>query len=129
MSISYSLDRALRQVRTTVDGPVTVTDILNHMEAVRREEALSYAELIDAAGAPQGLLSATDMWRAATRVRNARLPEPFGPRAVIVRDEAAFGLARIFTNILSGFFPIEVFRNRERAEEWLAGWTRPSDAA
>jgi len=130
MPISYSLDRPRQFVRTTVDGRVTVEDILGHLEAVRREQALPYAELIDADGAARPFLSATDIWRAALQVKTAQLPAPFGPRAVIVRDDAAFGLTRIFTNIVSGFFPIEAFRSREQAEEWLSGWQpRPPGVA
>jgi hypothetical protein len=128
MPISYSLDKTRQFVRTTVDGRVTVSEIIGHLEAVRRDDALAFAELIDADGAARPFLSATDVWRAATHVRTTQLPSQLGPRAVIVSDDTAFGLTRIFTNILTGIFPIEAFRSRERAEEWLAGWSRPSDA-
>ena len=47
MPISYTIDKAQRQVRTTFTGRVTVDDILDHLEAARKEETLTYTELID----------------------------------------------------------------------------------
>jgi hypothetical protein len=128
MPISYILDRERGQLHTKVEGPVTVNDILAHLDAVLRDEALPYVELIDARGAARPFLSATDIWRAASTVQNMEFAAPIGPRAVILRDDVTFGLARIFTNLVSGHFPIEAFRDQAKAEEWLAGWTRAPQA-
>lgn len=125
MPISYNIDRTQRKLSTIVVGRVTVDEILGHLEAVQKENALSYPELIDANGAERPSLSATDVWKAASAVRNRSLPKEIGPRAVIVHDDLQYGLTRIFTNIVSGHFPIEAFRDQEKAEAWLAEWSRP----
>jgi hypothetical protein len=128
MAISYVLDRARGQMRTKVAGQITVIDILGHLDAVRRDEALAYVELIDARDAARPFLSATEVWRAASAVLNIKISTPFAPRAVILGDDVTFGLTRIFTNLVSGQIPIEAFRDEAKAEEWLAGWERPTGA-
>jgi hypothetical protein len=128
MAISYILDRERGRMSTKVEGQVTVSDILGHFDAVRRDEALAYVELIDARDAGRPFLSPTEVWRAATAVLNAnKASTRFGPRAVILRDDVTFGLTRIFTNIVSGHIPIEAFRDEAKAEEWLAGWGDPPE--
>jgi hypothetical protein len=128
MGISYVLDRARGQMRTKVEGQITVIDILGHLDAVRRDEALTYVELIDARDAGRPFLSATEVWRAANAVLKAKVSAPFGPRAVILGDAVTFGLTRIFTNIVSGRIPMQAFRDQAKAEEWLARWSNPPEA-
>jgi hypothetical protein len=120
MPISYELDRAARQVRTMVIGPVTPDDILNHLQTAHREQILSYAELIDARQAGPPILSPADIWSTASRVRAAEFDRrALGPRAVVVTDSAMFGMTRMFVTLVSDFFPINVFRDPNDAEGWL----------
>ena len=128
MPILYTVDRTQRQLRTKVEGPVTVSEILGHLEAVRREEALPFSELIDVSGAGRPHLSPAEIWRAANAVEAAKLTGPLGPRAVIANDDLLFGLVRIFTNLMTGYFPIQVFRNAAAAEEWMAEFQNQSQA-
>jgi hypothetical protein len=120
MPILYEVDRSQQRISTVVEGPVTVADILGHLDSVRREQALPLVELIDVKRVGQPSLSPTDIWRAASAVKAVPLTGPLGPRAVIAEDDLIFGLVRIFTNLMTGTFPIQVFRSREQAEEWLA---------
>ncbi len=130
MPITYKFDRTTRRVRTTVNGPVTTDDILKHFEASRQEQLLPYAELIDTREASQPFLTPTDIWRAADRVRAVEFDRrSVGPRAVIVKDLAVFGLVRMFVTLMSDYFPMNVFRDPAEAELWLAGQSgRPPDA-
>ncbi len=125
MPASYMLDRTRHQVRTTVTGSISVGDILGHFEAMRREGTLGYAELIDVREVVPPFLSASDIMKAAKSVRDSLTQQRFGSRAVVVSDDLMFGLARIFTIILSDHFPIEVFRHLKEAEEWLAVESTP----
>ena len=121
MPISYELDRTTRRVRTTVSGPVTPDDILNHFEATCREEVLSCAELIDARGATPPILSAADIYQVVNRILAAEFNrQAVGPRAVVLDDLAMFGMTRMFVTLVSDFFPISVFRDPAEAEGWLA---------
>jgi hypothetical protein len=130
MPISYELDRTTRRVCTTVTGPVTPDDIVNHLQAACREELLTHAELIAARGASPPILSPADVWNAADRVRNAEFNrQGLGPRAVVVDNLAMFGMTRMFVTLMSDWFPMAVFRNLTDAEIWLTGQTgRPSEA-
>ena len=125
MPILYTIDRARCQLRTRIEGLVTVDDILAHLEAVRREQALPFAELIDVNGAQRPFLSPAEIWRTASALEAQQLPRPVGPRAIVAQDDLVYGLTRIFTNLLSGQIPIRVFRSLETAEEWIANRVGP----
>ena len=121
MPISYVLDGPSRRVRTTVAGPVTVEDILNHLQAAWRDELLPLAELIDARRAARPILSVKDMQVAADRIRAMEFDRhTLGPRAVVVEDLAMFGVVRVFVALVSDLFLMNVFRDLRDAENWLA---------
>lgn len=128
MPISYVLDKDQRRIHTRVTGSVTVDDILAHFHAARHEQALGFKELIDVREVTPPCLSTTDIWRTASLVRTLRGHEVLGPRAVVVDGELVFGMTRMFVNLISDFFPIQVFRDQEQAEEWLADGSDLSDA-
>jgi hypothetical protein len=130
MPISCEFDRTTRRVRTTVAGPVTPDDILNHLQAACRENVLPYAELIDARQAAPPILSPADIWDAVNRVRNTEFNrQGLGPRAVVVENLAMFGMTRMFVTLMSDCFAMAVFRNLTDAEMWLMNQTgRPSEA-
>lgn len=119
MPISFVRDDTRRAVFTTVTGPIGVADIVGHFDAACRNQLLGYIELIDARGATKPYLEAADIWRAVTLVRNARIQHEFGRRAVIVDTDVSYGLTRMFATLMADYFPIEVFRDRNAAEDWL----------
>jgi hypothetical protein len=121
MPISFVQDDARRTVHTTVTGAVQVADIIGHFDAACRGQTLGYTELIDARGATKPYLTAADIWRAATLVRNTGIQHRFGRRAVVVDTDVTYGLTRMFATLLADCFPLEVFRDRNAAEDWLAG--------
>jgi hypothetical protein len=120
MPITYAVDPVCRQIRTVVSGKISVRNILEHFEIIQREDILSLPEFIDARQATKPYLTPEDMWSAANSVRAAQAKEPFGSRAVVVEDLVMYGLGRIFTQVLSGYFPIAMFRDMDTAEKWLA---------
>jgi len=128
MPISYVVDRVCGQIRTTVTGPITVKDILDHFESTHREQLLPFSELIDARQATTPYLSPDDLWSAAGAVRAVKVTQPFGPRAVVVDNLTKFGLVRIFATILSGHLPMSVFHDEEAAIEWLSSQPQPHRA-
>ena len=119
MPISYEIDDERRQVHTTVTGPVTVREILDHLELSRRREILGYAELIDARAVAQPFLSPADLWRTAQGIRALNLTAPFGPRAILVADDRVYALSCLFAVGVIGLISISVFRNLHSAEDWL----------
>jgi hypothetical protein len=130
MAISYTIDKAQGQVRSTFTGRITVDEILDHLESARKEQTLTYTELIDMRGVEFPLPSAADVRRVVTFMRGLRVKETFGRCALIVSNDAVFGMARMFAILLSDTVSVNVFRNQEEAEKWLTEQSPPpSDAA
>ena len=124
MPISSVVNKTLGQIRTTVTGRVTVKEILDHLSVAQSEGLLSFSELIDASEPGLPYLSVDEIWNAAGAVRATKFTEPPGPRAVVVSSPTTFGLVRIFTTLLSGHFPIDVFRSEAAALDWLSSHSR-----
>jgi len=47
------------------------------------------------------------------------LEERAGPRAVLVTNEAVYGMTHMFATLVEDTFPIRVFRDLAAAEHWL----------
>jgi len=123
MPATYTIDKTRNCAFTTVHGTLTVEDIVGHFETARRQRIETYKELIDLRSATPPFLAAQDIWRAALSVRFSGSQEPFGPRAVLVSGDEMLGLARMFVSFLSGCIPMEIFRDPDAAEKWLADWS------
>jgi hypothetical protein len=119
MAIQYKIDVERQLVFTQVTGLVTAQDIIGHFEAARREGFLPYAEFVDASTITSPTLSTGELWTAAMAVRKLISGENLGSRAVLVANDTIYGLTRIFTTLMSGYFPIDVFRDPVKAEAWL----------
>ena len=46
----------------------------------------------------------------------------------MVDSDLNFGLVRLFATVVSGFFPIDVFRDQTEAENWLKLADAPPEA-
>ena len=119
MPITQQLDTARHRILTTVTGEITFADVRSHLEAVRSADAFTYAELVDARGAGEPRPSASVIWNAAELFRTVRHRTPVGPRAIVVRSEFDFGLARVFAMLVSPAIAVHVFRDSGEAEAWL----------
>jgi hypothetical protein len=119
--ITFEIDKPRGQIRTTVVGSVTVDDIRTHAEALVRENALGYADLIDARAASGPGLFSGDIRRIAEMVGTLRGDFAMGPRAIVVSSNSAYGMVRMLAALASAWTTIEVFRDWNSAEQWLAG--------
>ena len=129
MPISHVIDQKRCQVHTTITGPVTVQDILNHLELSRQKQIFGYSELVDARKAGQPFLSPAELWRAALSIRALKVATPFGPRAIVVADDRVYELGCLFAVGVMGRFSVSVFRNLRSAESWLDWRSEPEGAA
>ena len=121
MPITFELDRARGQLRTTVHGSVTVDDVRAHAEALVREKALGYADLIDARAAKGPGLFSGDIQQIAQLIGTLHDDFAMGPRAIVVGTNSAYGMVRMLAALASAWTTIEVFRDWDAAERWLAG--------
>jgi hypothetical protein len=119
MPITYVIDERLKLVRTDSSGPIQVQEILDHLSAQKRDKTVPYREVIDVRGVTSPYLSSSQIWQAAQAVLGVALESPPGPRAIVVTNDAVFGMCRMFSTLVEDTFPIRVFRDAAAAEHWL----------
>jgi hypothetical protein len=119
MPISYVIDQKQRLVRTTVNGSVEVEEIVGHLQNQRRDKTVASRELVDIRGVTAPYMTSSQIWQAAQAVLAITLEERAGPRAVLVTNEAVYGMTRMFATLVEDTFPIRVFRDLAAAEHWL----------
>jgi hypothetical protein len=117
--ITYCLDGAHQRVLTTVSGPATYPDVHAHFEALRAAGALVYPELVDATKATPPWMSASTISRVAQLIFAAPADSRFGPRAVVVKGELPFRMARLFGILVNAHLSARVFRDVAAAQAWL----------
>ena len=115
----YKIDKERRFVPSSGNG------ILNREEALAHQVRLlsdpdfdpSYSQLVDFTQITQFDLSAEDIRRMAQR----KVFCPDSRRAILVPDELACGLGRLFEMLrnTAGERGIRVFRNLEEALDWV----------
>ena len=119
MPIQHELDRHERLIRTTVSGPVTLADVRQYVGDVRRAGKYNVPELIDARNAEPAGVSARDMLAVAHFARRTFDEQNVARRAVIVKDDSSFGVARTFASFVAGWLRFGVFDDQADAETWL----------
>ena len=119
MPAFYKIDRENRLVMTTASGVFTLADILAHEEKLRLDPDFdpSFSQLLDAS-------HITKLEITSEHIRVLAQDSLFSPnsrRALLVSNDAAFGLARMFEMLResAGDTGIEVFRSLDEALEWV----------
>ncbi len=106
-------------MRTTVAGAISVQDILDHLTAQQKGRTVACRELIDVSQVAPPYLSSSQVWQAAQAALAVVLKERAGPRAIVVTNDAIYGMCRMFATLVEDTFPIRVFRDTAQAEHWL----------
>ena len=125
MSITFRVNHERRELYTIAEGPVTLTEILSHLEEEREARGLGYAELIDASKATVNV-SPRDVRILVDLLRELGNDGKLGPAAIGVGDELAFGMIRMLQTLLEDVAVIRPFRNFADAEAWFQS-VRESD--
>ncbi len=119
MPAFYKIDRENRLVMTTASGVFTLADILAHEEKLRLDPDFdpSFSQLLDASHITKLEITSEHIRRLA----QDSLFSPDSRRALLVSNDAAFGLARMFEILResAGDTGIEVFRSLDEALEWV----------
>jgi hypothetical protein len=102
----------------TADGPITFSDIRNHLFKERYENGLAYAELIDARTASPDFLS-EDVREVVSILRVFAKEHILGPTAVVVSNDLGFGVMRMLEHLVEDVCAIRPFRDVDAALEWL----------
>jgi hypothetical protein len=128
MPITYVVDAKMKLVRTEAVGAIEIKNILDHLVAEKYGGTIDYREIIDVRGVTPPYMSSSQVWQAAQAALAIALKIRPGPRAVIVTNEAVYGMCRMFATLVEDTFPIRVFRDAAAAEHWAIEEHRPIDA-
>jgi hypothetical protein len=110
----------------TADGPITLSDIKDHLLKERRQNGLVYAELIDARTASPAF-SSEEAREIVSLLNVFARDHALGPTAVVVSTDVAFGAMRLIEILTDGICAIRPFFDVDAALEWLHK-TRLADA-
>ena len=119
MPTSFAIDKEQRLVTSRLWGPVTEDEVHAHNRRLRNDPEFDpgYRQLVDLSGI-------TEIRVSTNMINETAHDQFFAPgtrRAFFASDDATFGLARMFALQSEGLGQtIEVFRDREKAEEWLS---------
>ena len=119
MPIAWKILADERMVEARADGPVTLQDIIDYLDAIIIAGAQAYAKLFDA-GAMQLKLSDDEMMELGARM--SAYSSAFaaaGPLAFVASTLATEGFAKRFLNVSSVRRPARLFRTVEQAKAWL----------
>ena len=118
LPISYDIDEGERLVTSRLWGAVTEDEVYGHNRELRSDPRFNpgYRQLVDMTGI-------TEVRVSTSMISNTARDQFFTPgtrRAFVASDDAVFGMARMFALQAEGDGQtIEVFRDPQKAEEWL----------
>jgi hypothetical protein len=124
---SYTIDKERGLVISTATGVLTRADILGHQQHLVKDPDFnpSLSQISDFTTVTGLDLRAADVEAVAER----NMFSPGSRRALLVKTDEQFGLARMFASLrdAEGEHGIRVFRDREQAMNWVLAKEKVSD--
>jgi len=123
MPIRYEVDVERRVLVARADGTLCDQDLLEYGRCLREDPQVKAAdhELVDLRGVDLGSNVSTEGVRSLARFWRAAYDEMKGGKlAIIAKDDATFGMARMYQSLRDdGPDRIQVFREEADAWSWL----------
>jgi hypothetical protein len=115
------VDHEHNEVEALAFGPIDYAEVEKHLLEERTVEGLAYKEFIDARDAELVFaLSPTEIRQIVRLVRSLSQQSKFGPTAVLVSTDFAFGIMRAMEMLLQDVTDVKPFRHENLARSWLA---------
>ena len=119
MPIILNVDHEGKEVNSVAIGPISYTDVENHLFAERHFKGLAYKEFLDARGA--GISWTLDeIRRIVELLRSLGQESKLGPTAILVSTDVTFEVIRMFEASVEDVCTVKPFRNEQEARAWLA---------
>ena len=119
MPIIMKVDHERKEVDCVAVGPISYSDVVNHLLAERNFKGLAYKEFVDARGA--GLVWTPEQGRQIVGlIRSFSKESSLGPTAVLVSSDVAFGVMRMLEILVEDVCEVKPFRDEQDARAWLA---------
>ena len=127
MAVTYQKDDARRRIVVTIVGTATSVDIVEIINRQLSEGAWQYAILydsrLDTSQTPTAEVRAIIDYVARCISQHG----PRGPVAIVTPNPVNYGMSRMYSTLGEPVnLTVEVFREMEEAEEWLAAQPLPS---
>jgi hypothetical protein len=120
VSAFYKIDKERRLILSSGSGVLTKEDVLGHMERLSKDLDFDpdFSQLTDFRHITALEIGPEDVRQFAQR----NIFSPRSRRALLVKDDLQFGLARMFEihRDLHGETGIRVFRSLDEALDWIA---------
>ena len=122
MPITISaIDHDRQQMDVVAFGPIHYMDVERHLVEERNVGGITYKEFVDARDASLLFaLSPAEIRQIVSLVRSLCKQSKFGPTAVVVSTDFAFGIMRAMEMLLEDVAEIRPFREERVARSWLA---------
>ena len=120
MPITWKIRAEERLVDARADGPVTLQNIIDYLDAVVVANAQPYAKLFDAGTMELNLTDDEIMQLGARMSAYSSAFAEAGPLAFVASTLAVEGFAKRFLNVSSVRRPAKLFKTVEQARAWLA---------
>jgi len=119
--IIRAIDDEHNEVEAVAFGPINYAEVEKHLLEEHTVDGLAYKEFIDARDAELVFaLSPNEMRHIVGLVRSLSQQSKFGPTAVLVSTDFAFGIMRAMEMLLSDITDVRPFRQENLARSWLA---------
>jgi hypothetical protein len=116
-----SIDHDRQQLDVVAFGPIHYIDVERHLVEERNVGGISYKEFVDARDASLLFaLSPAEIRQIVGLVRSLCRQSKFGPTAVLVSTDFAFGIMRAMEMLLQDVAEMRPFREERVARSWLA---------
>ncbi len=119
MPITWKISADERLVLAHADGPVTLKDIENYLDAVVMADAQPYAKLFDAGTMVLQLSDDELMLLGARMSAYGSAFAAAGPLAFVATTLAVQGFAKRFLNVASVQRPAKICKTVDEAKAWL----------
>jgi len=119
------IDRERQEIDAVAFGHIHYADVEKHLLEERNIDGLAYKEFMDARDAGLAFaLSPAEIRQIVALVRSLAQTSRFGPTAVLVSTDIAFGIMRAIEMLLDDVAEVRPFRDEKLARSWLA--SRPN---
>jgi hypothetical protein len=118
--ITWKIRAEERLVDARADGPVTLQNIIDYLDAVVVANAQPYAKLFDAGTMELNLTDDEIMQLGARMSAYSSAFAEAGPLAFVASTLVVEGFAKRFLNVSSVRRPAKLFKTVEQARAWLA---------
>ena len=119
MPFTLNVNHEDKEVDAVAVEPITYADTVNHLLNERHFAGLAYKEFIDARGAVF-LWTPEEIREIVATVRNLHEELHFGPTAVLVSTDVAFGTVRMLQLLIEDLTEVRPFRVEREARAWLS---------